>query len=81
MIVSASRTTAERNASPPPLLPALTSCNPTVQVALNDLGQGYVPDQAVIMAGTLVGTLPVIVVFALLGRHIVGGIMAGAVKG
>ncbi len=60
---------------------ALTSRNPTVQVALNNLGQGYVPDQAVIMAGTLVGTLPVIVVFALLGRQIVSGIMAGAVKG
>ena len=60
---------------------ALTSRNPTVQVALNNLGQGYVPDQAIIMAGTLFGTLPVIVVFALLGRQIVGGIMAGAVKG
>ena len=62
-------------------LVALTSQNPTVQVALNNLGQGYVPDQSVIMAGTLVGTLPVIVVFALMGRHIVSGIMAGAVKG
>ena len=34
-----------------------------------------------IMAGTLVGTLPVLVVFVLLGRQIVGGIIAGAVKG
>ena len=33
------------------------------------------------MAGTLVGTLPVIVVFILLGKQIVSGIMAGAVKG
>jgi cellobiose transport system permease protein len=59
----------------------LNSSNPTVQVALNNLGSGYVPDTAVIMAGTLVGTLPVIVVFLLLGRQIVGGIVAGAVKG
>ena len=59
----------------------LNSSNPTVQVALNNLGSGYVPDTAVIMAGTLVGTLPVIVVFLLLGRQIVGGIMTGAVKG
>ena len=59
----------------------LNSSNPTVQVALNKLGSGYVPDTAVIMAGTLVGTLPVIVVFLLLGRQIVGGIIAGAVKG
>jgi cellobiose transport system permease protein len=40
-----------------------------------------VPDTAVIMAGTLIGTLPVLVVFIVLGRQIVGGIMAGAVKG
>nr|WP_308469973.1 carbohydrate ABC transporter permease [Kineococcus rubinsiae] len=60
---------------------ALNSTNPTVQVALNNLGSGYVPDTAIIMAGTLVGTLPVIVVFLLLGRQIVGGIIAGAVKG
>ncbi|HLR85119.1 MAG TPA: carbohydrate ABC transporter permease [Nocardioidaceae bacterium] len=59
----------------------LNSSNPTVQVALNNLGSGYVPDTAVIMAGTLVGTLPVIVVFVLLGRQIVSGIMTGAVKG
>jgi cellobiose transport system permease protein len=59
----------------------LNSTNPTVQVALNNLGSGYVPDTAIIMAGTLVGTLPVLVVFGLLGRQIVGGIMAGAVKG
>jgi cellobiose transport system permease protein len=59
----------------------LNSTNPTIQVALNNLGSGYVPDTAVIMAGTLVGTLPVLVVFLLLGRQIVSGIMAGAVKG
>jgi cellobiose transport system permease protein len=60
---------------------ALVSSNPTVQVALKNLGSGYVPDQAIIMAGTLVGTLPVVVVFVVLGRQIVSGIMAGAVKG
>ncbi len=59
----------------------LDTTNPTVQVALAALGGGYVPDTGVIMAGTLVGTLPVVVVFLLLGRQIVGGIIAGAVKG
>jgi len=59
---------------------ALDTTNPTVQVALAALGGGYVPDTGVIMAGTLVGTLPVVVVFLLLGRQIVGGIVAGAVK-
>lgn len=59
----------------------LTSHNPTVQVAINNLGSGYVPDQSIIMAGTLLGTLPVLLVFVALGRQIVGGIMQGAVKG
>ena len=57
------------------------SSNPTVQVAINSLGGGYVHDQSIILAGTLLGTLPVLVVFGLLGRQIVGGIMRGAVKG
>ena len=60
---------------------ALTSRNPTVQIGLAGLGSGYIPQQAVIMAGTLLCTFPVLIVFALLGRQIVGGIMQGAVKG
>jgi cellobiose transport system permease protein len=60
---------------------ALNSTNPTVQVALNNLGGGYVPDQSIILAGTLIGTLPVFLVFVLLGRQVVSGIIAGAVKG
>ncbi|MFI6344090.1 carbohydrate ABC transporter permease [Streptomyces sp. NPDC050560] len=60
---------------------ALNQENPTVQVALNQLGTGYIPDQSVIMAGALLGTLPLLVAFALFGKQIVGGIMQGAVKG
>jgi cellobiose transport system permease protein len=60
---------------------ALTTENPTVQVALAGLGTGYVPQRSIIMAGTVLGTLPVLVVFVVLGRQIVGGIMQGAVKG
>ncbi|OKK07713.1 sugar ABC transporter permease [Streptomyces sp. CB03234] len=60
---------------------ALTQSNPTVQVALTSLGRGYVPDQSVIMAGALLGTLPLLLVFVVFGRQIVGGIMQGAVKG
>ncbi|MEN3357329.1 MAG: cellobiose transport system permease protein [Mycobacteriales bacterium] len=59
----------------------LDSSNPTVQVALQQLGVGYVPDRAVILAGTFLTTIPVILIFALLGRQIVGGIMHGALKG
>jgi cellobiose transport system permease protein len=60
---------------------ALSSQNPTIQVAFQSLATGYAPQQSIIMAGTLYGTLPVLVVFAFLGKHIVGGIMQGAVKG
>lgn len=60
---------------------ALTSNNPTVQVALNNLGGGYVPDHSIVMAGTLLCTLPLLLIFLFLGRQIVGGIMQGAVKG
>ena len=59
----------------------LSSQNPTIQVAFQSLATGYAPQQSVIMAGTIYGTIPVLVVFALLGRQIVGGIMQGAVKG
>ncbi|GAA4678497.1 carbohydrate ABC transporter permease [Streptomyces chumphonensis] len=60
---------------------ALTQQNPTVQVALTGLGRGYIPDQSVIMAGALLGTLPLLLVLAVFGKQIVGGIMQGAVKG
>ncbi|KAB8171095.1 ABC transporter permease subunit [Streptomyces sp. 3MP-14] len=60
---------------------ALTQQNPTVQVALTGLGQGYVPDRGVIMAGAFLGTLPLLIAFVLFGRQIVGGIMHGALKG
>ncbi|MFJ6749821.1 MULTISPECIES: carbohydrate ABC transporter permease [unclassified Streptomyces] len=60
---------------------ALTQENPTVQVALTGLGRGFIPDQSVIMAGALLGTLPLLLAFVLFGRQIVGGIMQGAVKG
>jgi cellobiose transport system permease protein len=60
---------------------ALSSQNPTVQVAFQSLATGYAPQQSIIMAGTLYGTVPVLIAFALLGKHIVGGIMQGAVKG
>ncbi|MES5823482.1 carbohydrate ABC transporter permease [Streptomyces sp. RG80] len=55
--------------------------NPTVQVAVAGLGSGYTPDQSLIMAGALLGTLPLLIVFAIFGKQIVGGIMQGAVKG
>jgi len=58
----------------------LNPTNPTVQVAISQLGQGYVHDQSVIMAGTFVCTIPVIIAFAILGKRITAGIVEGAVK-
>lgn len=54
--------------------------HPTVQVALSRLSGGYYTDQALVMAGTLMGTLPLVVVFIVFGRQIVGGIMEGGLK-
>ncbi|WP_431795239.1 carbohydrate ABC transporter permease [Microbacterium enclense] len=58
----------------------LNPSNPTVQVAISQLGQGYVMDRSVIMAGTLIVTLPVIIAFAILGKQITRGLLQGAVK-
>lgn len=61
-------------------LVVLNSDNPTVQVALSQLASGYYQDYSLVLAGTLVGTVPIVVVFLLLGKQIIGGIMQGAVK-
>jgi cellobiose transport system permease protein len=55
--------------------------NPTIQVAVSTLASGYVEDYALVLTGTFVSILPLLVVFIVLGRHIIGGIMKGAVKG
>jgi cellobiose transport system permease protein len=62
-------------------LVVLTPENPTVQVALSTLAAGYVSDYALSLTGTALGTLPLVIVFALLGKQVIGGIMQGAVKG
>jgi len=54
--------------------------HPTVQVALSRLSGGYYTDQALVMAGTLLGVLPLLIVFLAFGRQIVGGIMQGGLK-
>jgi cellobiose transport system permease protein len=60
---------------------ALSQQNPTVQVALAGLGNGnHSVDHAIVVTGCLVATLPLLLVFAVLGKQIVGGITAGAVK-
>jgi cellobiose transport system permease protein len=62
-------------------LVVLSPQNPTVQVAVSTLSSGYVEDYALVLTGTFVSILPLLAVFLVLGRHIIGGIMKGAVKG
>ncbi|MFF3684870.1 carbohydrate ABC transporter permease [Streptomyces sp. NPDC002187] len=64
-----------------PIIALTQTGSPTVQVALTGLGRGYIPDQSVIMAGALLGTLPLLLAFVFFGKQIVGGIMQGAIKG
>jgi cellobiose transport system permease protein len=60
----------------------LNARNPTVQVAISDIATvAYVPDYSLILTACFVSILPLLVVFLLLGRQIVGGIMQGAIKG
>lgn len=59
----------------------LGSTNPTLPVALQLLQASYFKDLSLIMAGVVLATLPLLVLFALAGRHLVAGIMQGAVKG
>ncbi|MEV4532464.1 carbohydrate ABC transporter permease [Asanoa sp. NPDC049518] len=59
---------------------ALTNENPTLQVSLAFLSYAYYTDYSQVFAATAVGTIPLLLVFVLFGRQIVGGIMEGAVK-
>jgi cellobiose transport system permease protein len=62
-------------------LVVLTPDNPTVQVSLSAMASGYVQDYALGLTGTALATLPLLIVFVFLAKHIIGGIMQGAVKG
>lgn len=62
-------------------LVVLTPENPTVQISLSTLASGYITDYALTLTGTALATMPLIIVFALLGKHVISGIMQGAIKG
>jgi cellobiose transport system permease protein len=61
-------------------LAVLNPDNPTVQLSINQLASAYHNDYTLMFTGTAIATLPLLVVFILFGRQIIGGIMEGAIK-
>src|SRR5690606_31432147 len=59
----------------------LNANTPTVQVSLRLLAAGYYnTDYAQVFAGTIIATVPLLIVFFVFGRQIISGIMEGSVK-
>jgi multiple sugar transport system permease protein len=64
-----------------PLIVLTGSENYTLPVALAILSTEHVQDAELMMAGSLITILPVLALFILLQRQLIGGIMVGGVKG
>ena len=59
----------------------LTPDTPTVQISLQILATGnHVNDYAQMLTGTALAIVPLLIVFIVFGRQIIGGIMEGSVK-
>jgi cellobiose transport system permease protein len=59
----------------------LNGSNPTLPVALQLLQANYFVDYSVVLAGALLATLPLLLLYVLAGKQLVAGVMQGAVKG
>jgi len=59
----------------------LNQSNPTLPVALATLQANYFVDYSIVLAGVLLATVPLLVLFVFAGRQLVEGIMRGAIKG
>lgn len=55
--------------------------NGPVTIALSFLAGGQLTDYAASMAGALIASVPTLIVYILLGKYFVGGLMSGSVKG
>jgi len=53
----------------------------TLPVALQALANNFFDDYSLIMSGVILSVIPLLLLFALAGKQLVAGIMAGAVKG
>jgi cellobiose transport system permease protein len=61
-------------------LAIMESDNPTVQFSLSQLASQYYTDYTLMFTGTLIATVPLLLVFILFGRQLISGIMDGAVR-
>ncbi|WP_415803567.1 carbohydrate ABC transporter permease, partial [Isoptericola cucumis] len=59
----------------------LNSENPTLPLVVKSLQANFFVDYSLVMGGIFLVTLPLLVIFVFVGRQLVAGIMAGAVKG
>ena len=55
--------------------------NGPVTIALNALAGGQLSNYAASMAGAMIASVPTLVVYIILGRYFVSGLMSGSVKG
>ncbi|WPP41579.1 carbohydrate ABC transporter permease [Paenibacillus hunanensis] len=62
-----------------PLVVLQTPENQTIPLLISNLGSGYAPDYGVIMLAIVISTLPTALVFFLMQKHFVAG-MVGSVK-
>jgi glucose/mannose transport system permease protein len=66
------------------LFAATVTSNPNIQpvtVALNNLAGSYIVEWNVQMAGALIAALPTLIIYVVLGRFFLRGLMAGALRG
>mgnify|MGYP000315484972 CR=1 FL=1 len=59
----------------------LDRSDPTLPVALSLLQSNHFVDYSIVLAGVLLSTIPLLVLFVVAGKQLVSGIMQGAVKG
>lgn len=59
----------------------LDRSNPTLPVALSLLQSNHFVDFSIVLAGVLLSTIPLLLLFVVAGKQLVSGIMQGAVKG
>lgn len=59
----------------------LDQSNPTLPVALSLLQASHFVDYSIVLAGVLLATIPLFILFVAAGKQLVAGIMQGAVKG